>query len=664
MIKRLLFTLTALASLAGISQAQISVPAGGAGPFDFATQPTDINQWATLSLAGAGNTYLTLAPFETAVKGTAASAINQALGSSTTVPPSANAIARWNGALFVLQTRPTGNAVTLLKATLRNDTGGNVSALAITYDFAVQSPITVELPGQYVYWSTTGSANSWTKIDIFSGHENSGTYTATLPLGSWGAGEPLYVMWADDNGDGQTDPSYTIDNISFVPTSGNNVTVSSPVNGASFAQGSPITVSATAVMPNPVTSVSWFDNGTLIGSDTSSPYSITWNSATLGSHTITARATDGTSTINSTNIVIISVHPNQPPVISAVTNDQNVTQISVGSLLTYTAVATDDGTVTNVEFLVDGVTRWNDRTSPFTFAWCDMTAGSHTLKAIASDDLGVKVTNSAAITVTNVPNTTVLLANGSLWKYWDEGVDPGSAWKDIGFNDTGWSNGIAEIGYGDTDANRPEVTKSRQIVGTPGDPSAITNATQLFRTHFAVPNPSAFTGIVVRLMADDGAVVYINGNPVANLNMTAGMPFNAFTTAGSTDDGAGFFNYDIPVSSVAAGDNLVAVEVRQSSITSSDISFDLMVWGVSPPAPRIAFRPVGDSTFDLSWPSGLPNYCVQYKTALTDAWQDIGICHPSDPNDQPDPTDNRYHLNIDPAFFGSVQFFRLAPAGN
>ncbi|HUR46609.1 MAG TPA: Ig-like domain-containing protein, partial [Candidatus Saccharimonadales bacterium] len=605
MIKRLIAVLTAaLACLAGSSQAQISIPAGGKGPITFSLPANDPSgdwtspgQWETVSVAGAGNTYLSPAATETAAKAMSASAINQALGSSTTLPPSANAVARWNGGaancLFVLQLRPTGNATTYLKATLRNDTGANVSALNVTYDFASQSPAVLETPGLYVYWSLSGSPNTWTKIDIFSGHENSGTYTATLPLGAWGAGEPLYIIWADDNADTATDPSYTIDNISFVPTSGNTVSVSAPVNGASFALGSPITLGASAIMPNPVTSVSWFDNGTLIGSDNSAPYGFTWNTATLGSHTITATATDGASTINSTNIVIISVHPNQPPVISALTNDQNAAQILTGSLLTYTAVATDDGRVTNVEFRVDGTVRWDDPSTPFTFAWCDMTAGTHTLTAIASDDIGAKTTNSVNITVTNGSGWNVLLANGATWKYWDEGVDPGATWKDIGFNDSGWSNGIAEIGYGDRDANRPESTVSRQIVGTPGDPSAITNAAQLFRKTFTVGSLSSLTGLVVRILADDGAVVYINGNEVARLMMPVGQTFTTFAN-GSADDGATFNDFIIPLNSVQPGENTVAVEVHQSSATSSDVSFDTMIVGITPPAPRLSLTKAAD----------------------------------------------------------------------
>src|SRR3954454_2778336 len=139
MIKRLLITLTAtLAILAGNSHAQISVPAGGAGPFDFATRPTDINEWATVSVAGAGATYLNPTALEGAARNMDAIAINQPLGTSASVNPiTGNALARHNSTLLLIQSLPTGNAATYLKATLRNDTGAAISALRVTYDFGV-----------------------------------------------------------------------------------------------------------------------------------------------------------------------------------------------------------------------------------------------------------------------------------------------------------------------------------------------------------------------------------------------------------------------------------------------------------------------------------------------------------------------------------------------
>src|SRR3954468_20250191 len=44
-----------------------------------------------------------------------------------------------------------------------------------------------------------------------------------------------------------------------------------------------------------------------------------------------------------------------------------------------------------------------------------------------------------------------LIPYGSMWKYLDNGSNQGTAWKNISFNDTTWSSGLAELGYGDGD---------------------------------------------------------------------------------------------------------------------------------------------------------------------------------------------------------------------
>jgi hypothetical protein len=128
------------------------------------------------------------------------------------------------------------------------------------------------------------------------------------------------------------------------------------------------------------------------------------------------------------------------------------------------------------------------------------------------------------------------------------------------------------------------------------------------------------------------------------------------------DDGVLFNEFNVPVNTVHPGDNLVAVEVHQQSLTSSDISFDLMIWGLAPPAPTLRLT-YNAPNFDLSWPGGLPSYCVQSKASLTDAWQDVGgVCHPADASDLPDPVDGRYHMGFDiDSFQSPTQFFRLAP---
>src|SRR4051812_8448574 len=45
----------------------------------------------------------------------------------------------------------------------------------------------------------------------------------------------------------------------------------------------------------------------------------------------------------------------------------------------------------------------------------------------------------------------VLIPPGSQWKYWDHGAIPDSFWMVGPYNDSQWSSGLAQLGYGDGD---------------------------------------------------------------------------------------------------------------------------------------------------------------------------------------------------------------------
>ncbi len=62
-------------------------------------------------------------------------------------------------------------------------------------------------------------------------------------------------------------------------------------------------------------------------------------------------------------------------------------------------------------------------------------------------------TQIQAITITTNQLTTRLLPGGSVWKYNDTGEDLGTNWTQPSFDDSGWSNGVGRLGFGDaTDA--------------------------------------------------------------------------------------------------------------------------------------------------------------------------------------------------------------------
>src|SRR5689334_14859283 len=76
-----------------------------------------------------------------------------------------------------------------------------------------------------------------------------------------------------------------------------SVSLTAPAAGAVFAPGSSITVSANATQTNgqrPITKVEFFAGTTLIGTDTTSPYSIVWANVPSGTYSLTAKATDST----------------------------------------------------------------------------------------------------------------------------------------------------------------------------------------------------------------------------------------------------------------------------------------------------------------------------------------------------------------------------------
>jgi acid phosphatase type 7 len=167
---------------------------------------------------------------------------------------------------------------------------------------------------------------------------------------------------------------------------------------------------------------------------------------------------------------------------------------------------------------------------------------------------------------------TALVPLGATWKYRDDGSNQGTAWRTSAFNDSTWASGPAELGYGDGD----EAT-----VVNGGSPSNHF-ITTYFRKSFNVTNPSAFNSLKIRLLRDDGAVVYVNGTEVRRDNMPTGTVSSntlASSALGAPAEST-FFETSIGTSALVAGTNVIAVEVHQANATSTDVSFNLELTGV------------------------------------------------------------------------------------
>jgi len=164
-----------------------------------------------------------------------------------------------------------------------------------------------------------------------------------------------------------------------------------------------------------------------------------------------------------------------------------------------------------------------------------------------------------------IPSPAVPLPAGSTWNYRDDGIVP-NGFEQPYYYGAGWKVGRGELGVGDGD----EVTLINR--------SAPSHTTDYFRRSFNITNASEYSAIDLRMVVDDGAVVYINGVPVTYYNMgTSPRPKStAFSLAGV--DGAqetAIVSRKISHPPLHDGVNWIAVEVHQADLTSSDTSFDL-----------------------------------------------------------------------------------------
>jgi hypothetical protein len=336
---------------------------------------------------------------------------------------------------------------------------------------------------------------------------------------------------------------------------------------------------------------------------------------------------------NGTNLLAVEIHQasptspglsfdlglsgigNTPPVVS-LGSPGNGAVLGSANLTMNVLANDDDGLVSKVEFYLGALKLGQDTNPPFSLILTNVPEGNYTLTAIATDNGGSRSTSAPV----NVTLYASLVATGSVWKYLDNGTDQGTAWRATNFtSDSAWAFGPGQLGYGDGD----EAT----VVN--GGPSTNHFITTYFRRRFPVSNPSTFTNLLLRLLRDDGAVVYLNGTEVFRSNMPTNVPITYATLASSTvsggDETTNFFSTMVKPGLLVNGTNLLAVEIHQVLPTSSDISFDLELLGLRPsPPPRLSIQSSGSAAL-LCWsafaqnfrPEGASNLGAAAWSALT-----------------------------------------------
>lgn len=309
----------------------------------------------------------------------------------------------------------------------------------------------------------------------------------------------------------------------------------------------------------------------------------------------------------------------RPPTVS-LTAPYPGSKIVPGADLALRAAAADpDGAAVSVEFFVDGRSLGVDFDAPFSLIWSDVAPGPHTLTVRATDDTGMQ---ADARPVVVQGGGLSLIQAGSAWRYLDDQTDPGVAWREPVFDDSGWSNGLAPLGFGDGD----EATVIRwKIDGIP-------IVTAYFRKQFVCPDPAHFSSVMLRLLRDDGGVVYLNGIEVFRSNMPEGpvdyRTYAAQSIGTGPEESVIYFPTNLPSHLLAEGTNTVAVEMHQiTQFSSSDLSFDceLTAFPTEEATRLTVVWERGELVF--SWPGWSEGLALFGAAALTSPmeWRPVGV---------------------------------------
>ena len=350
------------------------------------------------------------------------------------------------------------------------------------------------------------------------------------------------------------------------------IVLTSPTDGSYYAEGVPITVSATVsdAITN-ISAVEFYSSSVLLGTRSSQPYSLVVSNIPIGTYNFYAVAVAGQTRMTSGVAKVSIVAPGLTIVSPADGSNLRYTNAITISALGVIA----SGAITNVAFYANnnfiGTGIGGVSSSTYYLNWTSATSGVHKIHGIAWVNNGLVYTSSPIY----IAIAYRLVPSNSVWKYLDDGTDQGTAWRNLDFDDSAWGEGPAELGYGDAADGRPENT----LLNYGPDPNN-KYITYYFRKKVVIPDPQAYTNFIIRVMRDDGAVVYINGNEVGRFNMPSGTITYTTLTSNASDDGQVFYEATVPVSAFVPGTNIIAVEVHQTSVTSSDISFDFELQAV------------------------------------------------------------------------------------
>jgi hypothetical protein len=184
-------------------------------------------------------------------------------------------------------------------------------------------------------------------------------------------------------------------------------TITAPANGATLS-GSASVFSATASDASGIDHVQFRVGATVLADDTTSPYSVTWdtNAYADGPYTLTADAWDNAGNLLTRTVSVQIVNDDTTPPSASITAPLNNATVS-GASVAFNATAADASGIQKVRFWVGSTYLGYDTTSPYnrTFDSTALLNGKYTLKIEAVDNAGNTFVVTRPIKIINPDST-------------------------------------------------------------------------------------------------------------------------------------------------------------------------------------------------------------------------------------------------------------------
>jgi len=194
----------------------------------------------------------------------------------------------------------------------------------------------------------------------------------------------------------------------------------------------------------------------------------------------------------------------------------------------------------------------------------------------------------------------------STWLYNSNNLDStAGAWKTTGYTPgADWGTGPALIGSETGAAGSPPAAPAP--IATPLTPNSVAATseelvTTYFRKSITLPALPAGAQYVVCHYTDDGFIAYLDGAEIHRFGMapaSAGaITFTNRSTGIPTGDATlNYFSF-----TATPGAHLLAAELHQAGVTTSDVLFGMEVRIVGGPSPTLSISRAGDGAMNLRW---------------------------------------------------------------